>query len=1410
MSMSMSMPMPMSRKDKDELGDQFHGGGVGGGFGGGSRGEAGGGATTGRHFGGRRPRQSEAATFFNSLDENSDGVLAENEIREFVGYVGGSTLDDNSEILGGVSSVMGHLDTDSEEGIGLKELSSWINRLGSMLTVEEAAEWVTHAVQLPPEVAEAFRSNSISAYDFPELVEDNGAGLDDLGIKRKFWKRIVKAIEIRLLGLGDEPPRPLLHAPTYLGAGKVRVEWSAGGLAVESTEYSVKGMGHQNHHDDDDDHDDDGGDDDDDGNPSASSHLPSSSPGAAAELVPAGGVAPTARAHDDEAPPIGSTAGPEGEGSGEGSERHSERGATGAESERDRYKAHAVEVMADGGQLALPWRPPPPPPPPPPRAATFPVHKYVLQRSCLRHYSRMATSASTTADGGTVENSGGGGGNGGGLGQDAARFGESAAASNDEGWVTVHEADDLGFIAASSSFVFVDSGLSPGKTYLYRVRAWNLIGHSEAPTAHVVTPAVPSLWTKPWRVISPWFRTGNSSSASQGSAASLGGSEAASSLPQSAVGGAAGVGGDGGGGAVLLERGLGVDAEAEGRDGWGWREVLAAAWAVLCWVGWGVAGLVKVLQAVLVLATLQTNLTRLRAAYGHGGTGTALRRNWAASLVWKLNHVVTRNRVISGAIGALNDRLEQAIGLPPLPPSAGGRGLRRQSSTRNFRGSSGVERERDRPRGGRTWSPSSRAGSRDGSRDYYSSGEEDDDRDGLVRIDEDYSGMGVGVGGGGGVRGRGAQYYHARRGYPPITPGGGGGGGAPWLGRRRSSPSMARPPRQHSSRQQHQESDGHSAVASLTLWRSSRQVCRGRNEEREPAFPGEDGGHSGVVSSPKFSPYATRSDIIPNGRAVGARNRHNQHRHHSRGSSSSRGSSGGSRHGRLHSDDRERHDKVDLDLDLDLDRARGPSNASAGSASSLLSSSSRRPFPEERSAELSDHRRRGRVAGAGGVEEPRPGGRRGWFWWGKGTGTADGVGGSVPSPGAEAGAEMMVHRRGESGRRGSFGLSAEYLDGIVDDGDGEGDDELLSDGGFSDGFTFAGVGGGDLYGRRSEGDAGGVEIRPTLERTGSSMSMDFRRAMPHFRKSSVSRLALGLKKGEASGRDGWRKEYHAAQACFSCHKPFKVTRQRHHCGRCHRVFCSKHGYTSHVKGSVCSIPGDCICDVCLESVATGGGGGGENPLVNEDAYQVSEPRRRSLKAKLKAVKAVSETGASATASIGSAPSVVSEAGEVKAKRGRRFDWRRSASFGQFRRRRRAATDHEHKHKHDQDYEHEHEKEEAFLEASIRGRGGTNHRPNDSRNTRSAGTLAGRSTAASGSDTLPRVASGRAVAVTASPSADGSSPATVHDYRAVAAGNTDAHADHVIPDDGSGGARRTERRGEGWGGVFGGASRRITR
>lgn len=357
--------------------------------------------------------------------------------------------------------------------------------------------------------------------------------------------------------------------------------------------------------------------------------------------------------------------------------------------------------------------------------------------------------------------------------------------------------------------------------------------------------------------------------------------------------------------------------------------------------------------------------------------------------------------------------------------------------------------------------------------------------------------MGVEVG----IMGREAQHYHARRvGCLPATPGGGGGrAGVPQLGRRRSSPPMALLQRQ---------SAGHNAAASLSLSRSSQQIYRSGKGERERGFPVEAEGQGRAEPSTEFSPYATRADI-PDGRTGGER--HNQERRHSRNSSrSSRGS--GTRYRRLRSYDQEEQDTVSLDLD----RARGPSNASVGSASSLFSSSSsaRIIAVEESSAQRPGDRRREGFAGAGGAE-PRPAGRRGWFGWGKGTDTADGVGGAAASlsPAAgtgagtgAAGAEMMMHRRGVYGRRisSSFGLSEEYLDGIVDDED---EDLDLSDGGLSDGYTFAGVGGGDQYGRRGEGDAGGVGRRPTLERSASSM--DFRRGMPHFRRVKLGCCSVG-------------------------------------------------------------------------------------------------------------------------------------------------------------------------------------------------------------------------------------------------------------------------------------------------------------
>lgn len=191
-----------------------------------------------------------------------------------------------------------------------------------------------------------------------------------------------QAIEVRLLGLGDEPPRPVLHPPSYLGGGKARIEWSAGGVGNE------------------------------------------------------GGGAPDGQG-DSLATAVASAAWP-------------------AASDNDDGAPCEEDGVGDDSSVM-----PPPPQQPaassPSRAATFPVHKYVLQRSCPHDYA--ATSFEGGTGGGTAaENRGTGGGGGG--------FVEGNGGGG--GWVTVHEADDVASVSGSSSFVFVDSGLSPGKTYVYR------------------------------------------------------------------------------------------------------------------------------------------------------------------------------------------------------------------------------------------------------------------------------------------------------------------------------------------------------------------------------------------------------------------------------------------------------------------------------------------------------------------------------------------------------------------------------------------------------------------------------------------------------------------------------------------------------------------------------------------------------------------------------------------------------------------------------------------------------------------------------------------------------------------------------------------------------------------------------
>ena len=182
-------------------------------------------------------RSSEASSseFFDQLDTDRDGQVERDEIREFLGEdIGGRSLDDAQEIERGLSSTLAAVDVNSDGMLSRADLSAYWSRLGALLSVTEVAEWIVHAVQLPETVGDAFRENSVSGYDFPDLVEDDGKALEtELAIHRPAdRRRIVRSIRMMMTGVGraPEPPGAFSARPADEAApcGQLlRLTWSA-------------------------------------------------------------------------------------------------------------------------------------------------------------------------------------------------------------------------------------------------------------------------------------------------------------------------------------------------------------------------------------------------------------------------------------------------------------------------------------------------------------------------------------------------------------------------------------------------------------------------------------------------------------------------------------------------------------------------------------------------------------------------------------------------------------------------------------------------------------------------------------------------------------------------------------------------------------------------------------------------------------------------------------------------------------------------------------------------------------------------------------------------------------------------------------------------------------------------------
>jgi len=147
-------------------------------------------------------------SFFASVDLDGDGHILKPELSKFLAHmIGGSAFDEDKEIENEVGSIFDKLDLEGDGKLEIGDVQSYWEKLVNLLTVDEVAEWIVHAGQLPTQVGEIFRENHVTGYDFAELVDNNGAALkEELNIDRSTYrKRITRAVNSRLFGIGSVP-----------------------------------------------------------------------------------------------------------------------------------------------------------------------------------------------------------------------------------------------------------------------------------------------------------------------------------------------------------------------------------------------------------------------------------------------------------------------------------------------------------------------------------------------------------------------------------------------------------------------------------------------------------------------------------------------------------------------------------------------------------------------------------------------------------------------------------------------------------------------------------------------------------------------------------------------------------------------------------------------------------------------------------------------------------------------------------------------------------------------------------------------------------------------------------------------------------------------------------------------------
>lgn len=165
--------------------------------------------------------------------------------------IGGLSFDEESEVEREITSIMKRLDLDHDNGLDSKDVFGYWKSVESLLTVEEVVEWVVYAVQLPEEIGRIFWDNHVTAYDFAELVDNDGeALLRELNIEKKsFRRKIIRHIKARLLGVGSTPTAVSNIVVQVESCSAVSLSWAkstARGFPVHSYRIQRRTVGGSN------------------------------------------------------------------------------------------------------------------------------------------------------------------------------------------------------------------------------------------------------------------------------------------------------------------------------------------------------------------------------------------------------------------------------------------------------------------------------------------------------------------------------------------------------------------------------------------------------------------------------------------------------------------------------------------------------------------------------------------------------------------------------------------------------------------------------------------------------------------------------------------------------------------------------------------------------------------------------------------------------------------------------------------------------------------------------------------------------------------------------------------------------------------------------------------------------------